>query len=133
MNQFDSDNIFSRFITKLNSQTIDSSKCLARVWNGHQCNKKPSTSSEFCLPHSQSLPRGRVDNPLDPIVAKEIFTKIQNFNKQTQMKWYSRLKLWDAANAKHYSSVNEMSDDDYLLSLMKVDNYFKRHPSKITT
>ena len=81
-----------------------------------QCWRNRLRGSEFCGKHNKgpsSLPHGRYDNPVDPVVTANSEKHVSRERRKIPERWYSRILMLERAMEWQLESVDAMSDAQF--------------------
>ena len=87
----------------------------------------PQDGSDFCAQHSKTLKHGRFDNAVPAFLREEFLKSGHKCLRPKHFQWYSRRKLWHFAEERGKNSVEELNDQEFLLGLGVVNEYFRHN------
>ena len=118
----------------VSQRPMDPTKCRALVWGkGYlpQCSNSMLPNCEFCGHHNKgpaSLPHGRYDNPVDPIVAAKSLKELHRERRTVDARWYSRVLMLECAMEMQLDSIDAMSGAQFDDALERAHAKLRRYP-----
>ena len=117
---------------------VDPRKCMGRIWNDGflaQCSCARLAGQEFCSTHQRSIAtHGRIDNPVEPALARKAEKHRARARRGVKDRWYSRLEMWERLrlSSAYYDgimNVDDLSDEQFGALMDQVHTHLSKHPN----